>query len=144
MSAPPAPEASEPAVPTEPAAEDAAEPKSSVYSAPKNNAGTSAGSSGGGASYGANDKNDAAAGTRLMMGSYAEVPKSCEILSDNVKAYAEKFGARLTEGGCSFTISAKEWENLRSFAADHGDSLSAGEFVSADSIDTISVTVTER
>ncbi|MDO5310717.1 MAG: zf-HC2 domain-containing protein [Clostridia bacterium] len=149
VSAPPAPEASETA---EASADDAAVAAPSAYGAPRNDAGSgsvggssSGGSSGGGSSHGANAKNAATvAGTRLMSDAYAEVPKSCEIASDNAKAYAEKFGAKLTEGGCSFAISPGEWEDLRSLAANNGDSISTGEFVSADSIDTISVTVTER
>lgn len=144
VSEPPAPEASETA---EASADDASVAAPSAYGVPKNDAGSGSGggSSGGGSSQGANAKNAAtAAGTRLMSDAYAEVPKSCEIASDNAKAYAEKFGAKLTEGGCSFAISPGEWENLRGFAANNGDSISTGEFVSAESIDTISVTVTER
>lgn len=151
VSAPPAPEAFEATVPTESAADDAGKPESSAYGAPRNDTGGMVGSSGSGggsggtSSNGANAKNAAAASVpRLMSDAYAEVPKSCEIASDNPKAYAERFGAKLTESGCSFSVSPGEWEELRSLAANNGDSLSAGEFVSADSIDAISVTVTER
>lgn len=122
-------------------AEDTQEKKSSVYAEPRA-VGNAYGGSGGTAAV-ENDKAEAY-GPMLMSEAYAEVPKSCEIVSGDASVYAGRYGAEVTEDGCSFAISAGEWEDLRSLAMNNGDTVNTGEFVSADSVDAISVTVTER